>query len=138
MYQANTNKGTEFVIPDYNQFDIGPFVLVTKTINKLDLSAGVRYDTRIFKNDEMYTRPNPETGFDMQVSPPDTALADHPFYSFSHTFSGLSASLGAAYNVTGNLTIKANIARGFRAPNIAEISANGVHQALIYRLGIKI
>ncbi len=136
MYQSNTNKGTEFVIPDYNQFDIGPFVLVTKTIGKLDLSGGARYDTRIFKNDAMYTRPDPLTGFDMQVSLPDTAKADQPFYSFNHTFSGLSASFGATYNITKKLVIKANIARGFRAPNIAEISANGVHPGtLIYQIG---
>jgi len=136
MYQRNANKGTEFIIPDYSQFDIGPFVLVNKTINKLDLSAGVRYDTRIFKNDPMYTRPNPQTGFDMQVNLPDTALADHPFYSFNHTFSGLSASFGATYSITKKLLIKANIARGFRAPNIAEISANGIHPGtLIYQIG---
>jgi iron complex outermembrane recepter protein len=136
MYQSNTNKGTEFVIPDYNQFDIGPFVLITKTIGKLDLSGGARYDTRIFRNDAMYTRPNPQTGFDMQVSLPDTAQADHPFYSFNHTFSGLSASFGATYNITKKLIVKANIARGFRAPNIAEISANGVHPGtLIYQIG---
>jgi iron complex outermembrane recepter protein len=136
MYQRNGNKGTEFIIPDYTQFDIGPFILVNKTIDKLDLSAGVRYDNRIFKNDAMYTRPNPLTGFDMQVNPPDTALADHPFYSFNHTFSGLSASFGATYNFTKKLLVKANIARGFRAPNIAEISANGVHPGtLIYQIG---
>jgi iron complex outermembrane recepter protein len=136
MYQRNTNKGTEFIIPDYNQFDIGPFVLVNKTIGKLDLSAGVRYDTRIFNNDPMYTRPNPQTGFDMQVNLPDTAQADHPFYSFNHTFSGLSASFGTTYNITKKLFVKANIARGFRAPNIAEISANGVHPGtLIYQIG---
>jgi iron complex outermembrane receptor protein len=138
MYQTNTNKGTEFIIPDYNQFDIGPFILVTKTIKKLDLSAGLRYDTRIFKNNEMYILPNPETGFDMQVNPPDTAMADQPFYSFDHTFSGLSASMGATYNITSRFTTKANIARGFRAPNIAEISANGVHPGtLIYQIGNK-
>ncbi|MGD0754520.1 MAG: TonB-dependent receptor [Bacteroidales bacterium] len=136
MYQRNTNKGTEFVIPDYSQFDIGPFVMGTKTLGKLDLSAGARYDTRIFRNDAMYTRPNPQTGFDMQVSLPDTALADHPFYSFNHTFSGVSASLGATYKITKRLLVKANIARGFRAPNIAEISANGVHPGtLIYQIG---
>jgi iron complex outermembrane receptor protein len=136
MYQRNTNKGTEFVIPDYNQFDIGPFVLITKTIGKLDLSTGARYDTRIFRNDAMYTRPDLQTGFDMQVSLPDTAQADHPFYSFNHTFSGLSASFGATYNITKKLIVKANIARGFRAPNIAEISANGVHPgSLIYQIG---
>jgi iron complex outermembrane receptor protein len=136
MYQQNTNKGTEFVIPDYNQFEIGPFFLTTKTIGKLDLSAGARYDTRIFRNDAMYTRSNPQTGFDMQVSLPDTALADHPFYSFKHTFSGISASVGATYNITNQFLVKANIARGFRAPNIAEISANGVHPGtLIYQIG---
>ncbi len=138
MYQGNTNKGTEFVIPDYKQFDMGPFILVTKTINKLDLSTGIRYDTRIFKNNGMFIRPDPGTGFDMQVSPPDTAMADQPFYSYSHTFSGLSASFGATYNITRRFTAKANIARGFRAPNIAEISANGVHPGtLIYQIGNK-
>jgi iron complex outermembrane receptor protein len=136
MYQRNSNKGTEFVIPDYNQFDIGPCILVNKAIDKLNLSAGVRYDTRIFQNEPMYIRPNPLTGFDMQVNPPDTVLADHPFYSFNHTFSGISASFGATYNFTKKLLIKANIARGFRAPNIAEISANGVHPGtLIYQIG---
>ena len=100
------------------------------------MNAGVRYDTRIFKNDAMYTRPDPLTGFDMQVSLPDTALANHPFYSFNHTFSGISASLGATYNFTKKFLVKANVARGFRAPNIAEISANGVHPGtLIYQIG---
>ena len=136
MYQNNTNKGTEFIIPDYTQLDIGPFVVATKTFKKLDINAGVRYDTRIFKNDPMYTRPNPETGFDMQVNLPDTASAHHPFYDFNHTFSGLSASLGATYNITKKFFVKTNIARGYRAPNIAEISANGVHPgSLIYQIG---
>jgi iron complex outermembrane recepter protein len=136
MYQNNTNKGTEFIIPDYNQFEIGPFVLITETIGKLDLSAGARYDTRVFKNDAMYTRPDPLNGFDRQVNLPDTALANRPFYSFNHTFSGISASFGATYNITKKLVIKANIARGFRSPNIAEISANGVHPGtLIYQIG---
>ena len=136
MYQHNLNKGSEFIIPDYNQFETGPFILVTKTVKNLDFSAGARYDTRVFRNNAMYTRPNPLTGFDMQVSLPDTAGADHPFYSFTHTFSGISASIGVTYNITKGLIVKANIARGFRAPNIAEISANGVHPGtLIYQIG---
>jgi len=136
MYQQNSNKGTEFIIPDYKQFEIGPFFLLTKSIGKLDLSAGARYDTRLFKNNVMYIRANPLTGLDRQVNLPDTALADNPFYSYKHTFSGISASMGATYNFTKQLLAKANIARGFRAPNIAEISANGVHPGtLIYQIG---
>jgi iron complex outermembrane recepter protein len=138
MYQSNTNKGTEFIIPDYTQLDIGPFVLITRTIDKLDLSAGVRYDTRFFKNDPMYTRVNPQTGLDMKVSQSDTSMAQHPFYGFKHTFSGISASLGATYNITKRLLVKSNIARGYRAPNVSEISSNGVHPgSLIYQIGNK-
>ncbi len=136
MYQQNTNKGTEFIIPDYNELDLGPFILITKSIKKLDLSTGVRYDTRIFRSDPMYVSTDPVTGLDIQVHPPDTAAAEKPFYSFRHIFSGLSASMGATYNFTKRLSVKSNIARGFRAPNIAEISANGVHPGtLIYQIG---
>lgn len=136
MYQHNANKGTEFVIPDYSVFDVGPFVLLTKKVNKLDLSAGIRYDTRIFRNDAMYTIFNPITGFDMQVTSTDTARAEKRFYSLKQTFSGISGSFGATYNITKKLLIKSNIARGFRAPNIAEISSNGVHPgSLIYQIG---
>jgi iron complex outermembrane recepter protein len=134
MYQANSNKGTEFIIPDYHQFDIGPFVLIQKTINRIDLSGGIRYDFRFFNNYAMYTKPDPLTGFDRQVS---FAEGDaQPFYSFKHTFSGLSGSMGATCTLSDALMVKANIARGFRAPNIAEISANGVHPGtLIYQIG---
>jgi iron complex outermembrane recepter protein len=138
MYQRNSNKGTVFIIPDYHQLDIGPFVLITKTLKKLDLSAGIRYDIRIFNNDQMYTSTNPETGLGMKVNPPDTSMATYTFYSYEHVFSGISGSIGATYNITSKFLIKANIARGYRAPNILEISANGVHSGdLIYQIGNK-
>lgn len=134
MFQNNTNKGTEFIIPDYRQFDLGPFALVQKSFHKLALSAGVRYDSRRFNNDEMFVRSNPQTGYDMQVSSPNGA--EHIFLKFKHTFSGFSGSIGATYNLSNSFLIKGNIARGFRAPNIAEISANGVHPGtLIYQIG---
>ena len=59
MYQQNiATNGTEFIIPSYHQFDFGPFALIKKTFNKLDISGGLRYDTRSFKNDELYTKEN--------------------------------------------------------------------------------
>jgi iron complex outermembrane receptor protein len=136
MYQVNSNKGTEFIIPDYREFDLGFFLLVKKSLDKFDLNAGVRYDMRFFTNDQMYTRPDPSTGFELQVSPPDTAGAEKKFSGFKHTFSGFSASAGMTYNISKSLGIKINVARGFRAPNIAEISANGVHPGTnIYQIG---
>jgi len=137
MYQDNNvTKGTEFVIPSYHQFDIGPFALLKKTFDKLDLAGGLRFDTRSFKNDALFTKPNPVTGFDMAVKGADATGADQPFYDYSHTFSGWSGSLGATYNFTEKLAVKANISRGFRAPNISEISSNGVHPGTnIYQIG---
>jgi iron complex outermembrane receptor protein len=59
-----------------------------------------------------------------------------PFFNYSHTFSGVTGSIGATYNFTEQFAIKANLSRGFRAPNIAEISANGVHPGTnIFQIG---
>lgn len=137
MYQANTaDKGTEFVIPSYHQFDIGPFLLAKKTFDKLDVAGGIRFDSRAFNNYALYTQSDPATGFDHVVTGADTAGAAQPFSAFRKNFSGISGSLGATYNFSDKFSIKANIARGFRAPNIAEISANGIHPGTnLYQLG---
>jgi iron complex outermembrane recepter protein len=137
MYQNNVvTQGTDFVIPSYNQFDLGPFAMVKKSINKLDISGGVRYDVRSFKNFQLDTVTNPVTGFTMPAVAPDTVGEGQVFSNYSHTFSGVSGSVGATYNFTDKFAVKANLARGYRAPNIAEISANGVHPGTgIYQIG---
>jgi iron complex outermembrane receptor protein len=137
MYQDNTStNGTEFIIPSYHQFDIGPFLLAKRSIDKLDISGGIRFDTRSFKENDLYTSPDLATGFDKPVYGPDTAGAALRFPNYSKNFSGFSGSIGATYNFSDKFSVKANIARGFRAPNIAELSANGVHPGTnIFQIG---
>jgi iron complex outermembrane receptor protein len=126
MYQVNNvTDGTEFVIPNYTLFDIAPFLYLKKEIRKFDVAFGARYDTRSFKNSALYTIKNSLTGFNMPVT--DTANATKKFDNYQHIFNGFSGSFGLTYNITEKLLIKANVARGFRAPNISEISAKGVH-----------
>lgn len=135
MLQQNKNtKATEFVIPDHELTDIGPFLLIKRSFKKLDIAGGVRYDIRSFKNDAMYTSTDPNTGFDKAVpsDPSDTTLTKQ-FDAYSHTFSGLSGSLGASFILSKALSLKINIARGYRAPNISEISAKGVHPGTGYQ-----
>jgi len=133
MLQTNGNRGTEFIIPDYRLFDLGPFALIKKNFDKLDLSGGIRYDSRYFNTKQMHTGRDPQTGFDMQVSSPDSTLV---FSKANKTFSGISGSVGATYNLSDQISVKANVSRGFRAPNISEISANGVHPGTgIYQIG---
>ena len=126
MYQVNScDAGTEFVIPNYTLFDFAPFLFIKKEIKKFDIAFGTRYDTRSFRNTALYTTKNPTTGFENKTI--DTIGATKQFDNYSHVFSGFSGSLGITYNITDKLLIKANVARGFRAPNISEISAKGVH-----------
>jgi iron complex outermembrane receptor protein len=137
MYQDNNvSKGTEFIIPSYRQFDFGPFIFAKKTLGDLEIAGGVRYDVRNFSNEGLYTNTNPVTGFDEVVKGQDTSGAEHPFSAYKHSFSGASGSLGLSYKINNQFSAKANIGRGYRAPNISEISANGVHPGTnIYQIG---
>ena len=137
MYQNNdAEKGTAFVIPSYTQFDFGPFLFVKKSYKSLELAGGIRYDVRSFNNSALFTKPDAVTGFNKAVYGADTVGATQAFYNYKHTFAGLTGSLGATYAFSKAFSAKFNVARGYRSPNISEISANGVHPGTnIYQLG---
>ena len=137
MYQKNNaDKGTEFIIPSYNQFDIGPFVYAKKTLGDLEIAGGVRYDVRNFNGKDLYVG---KAGTDNEGKPvynADTANANHLFSAYKQTFSGFSGSFGLSYKIDKNWNVKGNIGRGYRAPNISEISSNGVHPGTnIFQIG---
>ncbi|GEP91086.1 TonB-dependent receptor [Chitinophaga terrae (ex Kim and Jung 2007)] len=121
MQQDNKNKGSEFLIPAYSLFDIGAFAVTSKTFNKLTLSGGVRFDNRSLHSKSLFL--NEEE----QPAPEGSAK----FTAFNRNFSNVSASAGLSYEASDRVTLKFNVARGFRAPNIAELSANGVHEGTI-------
>ncbi len=124
--QTNRSKNaTDFSIPDYNLFDIGGFFFVKKSIGKTDISGGVRYDTRNIKWNDFYVGANPANGFEQRAIAADPS-GRLQFPNFKHTYHGISGSLGLTYNVSERVLLKANIARGYRAPNITEIGSNGL------------
>ena len=127
MYQTNRNRsGTDFPIPDYQLLDIGSFVFVKKSWGKLDISGGIRYDTRTWNWVDQYVQNNPGTSFDQLVTTPTGVGADLQFPAYKRPFRGLSGSVGATYNLSERLLVKANLSRGYRAPNITEIGSNGL------------
>jgi iron complex outermembrane receptor protein len=50
------------------------------------------------------------------------------FTAFTKNFSNVSGSAGISYEASKELTLKFNVARGFRAPTLAELSSNGAHE----------
>jgi iron complex outermembrane receptor protein len=138
MYQNNSlGYSTAFPIPAYHEFDAGPFFLIKKSFGKLDVSGGARYDTRSFSGQAAYinnnsTFPTLYTG----SNPTTTPNVSQQFSALNKTFAGASGSFGAAYNFSDAFLLKGNIARGFRAPSIAELSANGPDPgSQIYHVG---
>ena len=119
MYQKSGNEGEEYLIPDYRLFDFGLYATATKQLgDRWTLNGGVRYDHRHLHGYELME---------------DDELR---FTDFSRHFNGLTGSIGAVLNVSDNLNLKMNIARGFRTPNMSELASNGVHEGSVrYELG---
>jgi iron complex outermembrane receptor protein len=110
LQQSNKNKGVEVLIPEYSLFDIGAFVFEQKRYEKLTLSGGIRLDNRSL-NSKAFS----EAGVTK-------------FGSFKRNFSNISGSAGLSYEATKEITLKFNVARGFRAPSIPELASNGAHE----------
>ncbi|NOT52106.1 MAG: TonB-dependent receptor [Chitinophagaceae bacterium] len=110
MQQTNKNKGIEVLIPEYSLFDAGGFIYTQKRVNTLSLSGGLRFDNRSLDSKLLMEG------------------ADTKFDAFKKHFSNLSGSVGLTWDAGKMVTLKFNMARGFRAPNITELSANGVHE----------
>ena len=139
MYQNNTlGTCTDFPIPAYHQFDIGGFFVTKKSFGKLDLSLGARYDSRTINGKAAYVDttiqyfPTLYKG----ANPAGTPNIVQQFSPLHKTFSGATGSFGATYNFSHAFLLKGNIARGFRAPSISELSANGADPgSQIYHVG---
>jgi iron complex outermembrane recepter protein len=131
LYQNSQSLGTLLLIPNYNFFQIGGFAIVDKQIDKLNLSGGVRYTTRSFTAADHWV-----DSLTQAPAAPNATDAFHEFKGFKTNFNGFSFSFGGAYNISDKVFVKANIARGWRAPNISECAANGVHDGtVVYELG---
>ena len=110
MQQSNTNRAEEAIIPNYNLLDAGAYVFTQYSKDKWNLSGGVRFDNRHINSKQMLESSNVR------------------FTAFTKDFANVSGSAGLSYLATNNVTLKLNVARGFRAPSLAELGSNGAHE----------
>jgi len=115
MFQTNTNYASRIIVPDAFIAEGSAFSYVNRRqqsgrVNG-NFEAGLRYDHR-----QIITH---QTG--SQVSP---AIELAPF---SKGFNNINGSLGESLNFK-NLLIKFDLSSGFRTGNLAELSANGLHE----------
>jgi len=111
MHQTNKNSGEELLIPDATTNDFGVFGTINYEWNKNVIQAGVRFDNRNVTSETNGTEG--DEGY--------FAAIDKKFQSFN-------SSLGFKTNLKENVILRLNVASGFRAPNLAELTSNGVHE----------
>lgn len=133
MYQKNMEpaSATNFAIPAYDLSDFGLFMLAKWKKENWTIIGGARVDSRNIQTHTMYMGKD-SNGFDTQVYPPDTVGSIVQFQKTKQSFNGVTASLGSAYQIDDYLSFKLNVSRGFRAPSIAEIAANGLDGHIVY------
>jgi len=98
LSQENKNFGHEELVPDSEMSDFGLFALGQVNINESSQALiGVRYDSR-------------------SISSANT----------SNDYSSFNGSIGLKKDFS-NSTLRLNLSSGFRAPNLIELFADGVH-----------
>lgn len=111
MHQTNANSGEEYLIPDAVTNDFGVFGTANYEWNSHVLQAGLRFDNRKISTEA------------------HGILGDEgSFEAISNSYDSFNASLGYKTNLADNMTLRLNVASGFRAPNLAELTSNGVHE----------
>jgi len=126
MTQNNRNRGIDYLIPDYDLQDWGVFVYAKKTWERFTFNLGLRYDYRHVNIYPLY----------MDTFGHASSSGDTLFNAFNTNFSAITGSTGMTFRLNKAINFKFNIGRGFRAPNISELSANGLHEGTFrYEIG---
>ncbi|REA62473.1 TonB-dependent receptor [Dyadobacter luteus] len=114
LYQYNLMNGRP-LIPNFNQFTVGLFWIERLVTHGWELEAGARFDYRTLSTHRIVRREKVSTDF---------------------TFSNFSGTIGAARNLTQNLSMTLNVGTAWRAPNVSELFSDGVHHgAAAYEKG---
>lgn len=110
MHQTNENFGEEILVPNAVTNDFG--VLATSHIHfdKSDLQIGLRYDLRSINGEA--------SGIE----------GDEEYIpALDRNFNNFNAALGYRTDLAKTIIGRLNLATGFRAPNLSELSSNGLH-----------
>ncbi|MEZ4811039.1 MAG: TonB-dependent receptor [Allomuricauda sp.] len=110
MHQKNENFGEEVLIPNAITNDFGALATSHIHFEKSDLQLGLRYDLRSINGEE--------SGAEGDVEFIDAINKD---------FNSFNAAVGYRIDLTKNVLARLNLATGFRAPNLSELTSNGLH-----------
>lgn len=119
-FENNKNFGSRVIIPDAYMFETAVSAFFKFHIDKLIIETGAGVNDKWIK-----------TLLTEGVNTPDRSI--QPFTKNWITGNGL---VGFTYNPSQQFNVKLNVSSGFRAPNLAELASNGLHEGIFhYELG---
>lgn len=125
QYQINTNNGSRIIVPDAKLAESSLFAYIKKEKERYAIEGGLRYDLKNIVTDRTGTLNNGDP-----FSPGYTVVP------VSRIYNVVNGSFGASFFDSRHYILKANISSGYRAPNLAELSSNGLHEGSVrYEVG---
>ncbi len=118
-YENNTNYGVRKIIPDASFMEGNASGYFRFMLNKFIVEAGGGVSDK-----------NIHTLATKGLNTPGNEIS--PFTKNDVTANGMT---GVVYAPGNGMTLKTNLATGFRSPNLAELSSNGLHEG-VYRYEI--
>ena len=111
MFQTNKNFGKEILIPNANVADIGFLATSHYHLEKVDFQAGLRFDSRKIDSEE------------------HGVFGEEKYFApIERDFTSYNGAFGVKFDILNSLIARVNIATGFRAPNLSELTSNGIHE----------
>ncbi len=123
--QKNTNYGEEILIPNATTNDFGVLATTFYTSGKNSFQAGIRFDNRNVDTEFHEIDHGHHEGETEEEH--EEEEEEHNFEAISRSFSNFSVSAGYKTILGKALTTRINVASGFKAPTLAELTSNGVH-----------
>jgi len=111
MYQTNKNFSDDIFLPDATIFDIGAFITSNYDFKKNTMQAGIRFDNR-----NIDTKEHGVEGTDTY------------FNALDKNLNNVTGAIGLKSDLSKNFVSRINLALGFRAPNLSELTSNGFHE----------
>lgn len=120
QYQLSTNYGSRVIIPDAHLFETSLSVYLKKKWQWADIEMGISAG-------DIHIRSRKTMNMDY------TSGAIYPFSKWQPSVNG---NAGISINTPHGWNFKFNASTGYRAPNLAELSSNGLHEGSFrYEIG---
>ncbi len=122
MHQTNSNYGEEFLIPDATINDIGVLTTSHAHFENIALQLGLRYDNRNIDADAFeHVHEHEEEEHDEHEE------EEHESESIDKSYNSFNGSVGIKVEIGDYVVARANVATGFRSPNLSELTSYGIH-----------